>query len=912
MSTLNVYSYFDATGNRKYADFNDVVFAGAWNYNGSYTAAGMLVVDYGQTQYICITDSYQKNPTTQPTKWAPTRYWSPFVLVVAAQGTTPDSVAYEIAVAGSNLAVQAYGTASAAYGLAVQAGTDAAQAAADAAAAAALASEAFSIAVAGTDAAAEALAVAQAGTAAAAAAQEAANGAFAIAVAGTELAQAAWELAQIGTDAAAAAQSTANGAFIIAVAGTNAASAAQSTADAAYALAEQGTQAASNAQSTADDALITAVTGSNLALSAYAIAVSGSAVGSLALAEAYYAQWAAADAALNAQTAMSIAVTGSQTANDAYAIAVTGTNAAAAAQSTADAAYALAQVGTQIPPLSTLPDVNIPAPTAQQVLVFDGSKWIAGDAPSTTSTGAFTFYLDTAPSGTLGYQTLLTVPASGTEEVDTLVITTGSGLTASTGFLSSALNRTRIDAGLWEFNVYGAVDTDSATLSVAILLVALDGTTTELFRSTVNTFTASTPVLGASISTQGSFAIQPTDKLLAQFYGTTSSATPVTLSFYHNGSEHYSHIHSPLVTSHNDLAGLQGGSSNANQFYHTTFDENEALTGTSGLPSASNPFVTLESLVTEQGTRSSQDQNLQNQVASASDIATDAYWLAVAGTNAAVALDNPTAEVSLSYVYGSGTKAMRSDAAPRLSQAIAPTWSGYHRFTKGFAVPTLAAVNLTSDTTTYLSTDLRGAITLSSTGSTPESRRFTLAAGTSEGQELTLIWTGTGAGEMLNNAQYGGCFVRLQSTAWRPIEYNTMLLRYNGADWLEMCRTPVEPHKACSIVLCSGYTPSAVGPDAAEIPVPYTWDSGSITWNVNRFLVRVQTAGSSPSAGFEKSVGDGGFQAVSMGTVTLGFSAYEGTYVPVSTTVDSGNKLRFYALDLGTAQNWTVVVELGV
>lgn len=43
---------------------------------------------------------------------------------------------------------------------------------------------------------------------------------------------------------------------------------------------------------------------------------------------------------------------------------------------------------------------------------------------------------------------------------------------------------------------------------------------------------------------------------------------------------------------------------------------------------------------------------------------------------------NPSASVGLAVVNGSATTAMRSDAAPPLSQAITPTWTGLHTFQK--------------------------------------------------------------------------------------------------------------------------------------------------------------------------------------------------------------------------------------
>jgi hypothetical protein len=44
---------------------------------------------------------------------------------------------------------------------------------------------------------------------------------------------------------------------------------------------------------------------------------------------------------------------------------------------------------------------------------------------------------------------------------------------------------------------------------------------------------------------------------------------------------------------------------------------------------------------------------------------------------------NPTASVGLATVNGSAVTFMRSDAAPPLSQSIAPTWTGTHKFTNG-------------------------------------------------------------------------------------------------------------------------------------------------------------------------------------------------------------------------------------
>lgn len=70
---------------------------------------------------------------------------------------------------------------------------------------------------------------------------------------------------------------------------------------------------------------------------------------------------------------------------------------------------------------------------------------------------------------------------------------------------------------------------------------------------------------------------------------------------------------------------------------------------------------------------------------------------------------NPTASVGLSIVNGSATTFMRSDAAPALSVAIVPTWTGAHTFANSVAIaPTATAPGLTiTETPTIASYGLK-------------------------------------------------------------------------------------------------------------------------------------------------------------------------------------------------------------
>jgi hypothetical protein len=70
----------------------------------------------------------------------------------------------------------------------------------------------------------------------------------------------------------------------------------------------------------------------------------------------------------------------------------------------------------------------------------------------------------------------------------------------------------------------------------------------------------------------------------------------------------------------------------------------------------------------------------------------------------AVVYANPTGTVGLSVVNGVAVTAMRSDAAPPLSQSIAPTWTGAHTFSAAVALDGVTTVGGTSINSTGLFT----------------------------------------------------------------------------------------------------------------------------------------------------------------------------------------------------------------
>lgn len=92
---------------------------------------------------------------------------------------------------------------------------------------------------------------------------------------------------------------------------------------------------------------------------------------------------------------------------------------------------------------------------------------------------------------------------------------------------------------------------------------------------------------------------------------------------------------------------------------------------------------------------------------------------------------NPTGTVGLTAVNGSATTYLRSDGAPSLSQAIAPTWTGAHTFTPSSAVT---------------------AVTINQNAST---LGLAVLAGSSQNASMRIAGNGSSTGTQLTNLSAG-------------------------------------------------------------------------------------------------------------------------------------------------------------
>ena len=228
--------------------------------------------------------------------------------------------------------------------------------------------------------------------------------------------------------------------------------------------------------------------------------------------------------------------------------------------------------------LDDLSDVIIASPVTDQVLRYNGSNWVNGNTVSVGAGAGVSLFFSNSASGISTYETISQIPDSGAE-VDESITVNNNTLAFEAYSTTAALGRTTIDAGIWKFNVYcyATPSTGLTTIAFNVYKRAAGGSETLLFTATTADIDNATVGLVEVSTVQPAYTILDTDILVVKLDASTTSVVNVDLHFVHSGTSHYSNIETPLVTLHNDLAGLQGGTSG--EFYHLTSSEYTNLSG---------------------------------------------------------------------------------------------------------------------------------------------------------------------------------------------------------------------------------------------------------------------------------------------------------------------------------------------
>jgi len=266
---------------------------------------------------------------------------------------------------------------------------------------------------------------------------------------------------------------------------------------------------------------------------------------------------------------------------------------------------------TNYAPVASLPtqlaqltgDTTISSPSTDQVLKYNGSKWVNGAESTVNGGSGVDFFYDTTGSDIGGYDIINKSPQSIAEQDDTVVANNNTVLFNAYSSPSGGIGGTQIDAGVWTFDVYAycSLLTLESHIKLDVYKRTTGGTETLLFSvntPTIATTSLATVELYSILSIQQAFSINATDRIIVKVSGVTSNITNTTIHFIHGGTTHYSHFNTPLVIRHNDLAGLQGGTSG--QYNHLTdaqvtkvdnslqLDQSTPQTITGGLP---NGFI---------------------------------------------------------------------------------------------------------------------------------------------------------------------------------------------------------------------------------------------------------------------------------------------------------------------------------
>lgn len=218
------------------------------------------------------------------------------------------------------------------------------------------------------------------------------------------------------------------------------------------------------------------------------------------------------------------------------------------------------------------------SPFLGDYLYYNGITWVPNQVNIPVSAGAgVTLFLSITGSSLPTYEYLSQFPIELTESQEPVTVNNSQALIGK--YATEQLNRTVVDLGIWEFNTYASVDIPSTGLTQIIVtayLLTTGNTETFLFSASTENITTTAATLYTISVVEPQYSCSTSDYLVVNYSASTTNNFNTVVTLYHGGNINYSHIHTPFVTLHNDLAGLQGGLSN--QYYHLSKNEVDLLT----------------------------------------------------------------------------------------------------------------------------------------------------------------------------------------------------------------------------------------------------------------------------------------------------------------------------------------------
>jgi hypothetical protein len=243
--------------------------------------------------------------------------------------------------------------------------------------------------------------------------------------------------------------------------------------------------------------------------------------------------------------------------------------------------------------LQDLSDVKTNDLVVDQVLKYNGLSWINGTSNTVSAGAGVSYFFSNTLAGVNGYETVSTIPDSNSE-VDEVISVTNETKIFEEYATPAALNRITLDAGIWSFGIYSYVDVINGNSSLIFDVYKRTVTNVEtlLFSCETENINVTAPTLLEISSVQQSFVVNLTDRLVIKVKAKTTNLTPVSVHFIHSGVVNYSHIHTPFITLHDDLAGIKGGLTNERN--HITNAQVGVINNQSGINTGDETATTIK------------------------------------------------------------------------------------------------------------------------------------------------------------------------------------------------------------------------------------------------------------------------------------------------------------------------------
>jgi len=188
-----------------------------------------------------------------------------------------------------------------------------------------------------------------------------------------------------------------------------------------------------------------------------------------------------------------------------------------------------------------------------------------------------TYFLHEEIDTPTGYESALTIPAEDAQDADSITVNASEGEKLIDTYITAVgdPNTTVIPSGAWKFTTYTHVGTVIGVTEIVIRVYkrTIADVETELFNTSF-VIDSTTVKQYDKLSVQQEINLALTDRLVFKYYAKTTSVPDRTVTLYYEGTDHYSHIDTPIkaLAMHNPVTIASESQSRA------SINENQELT----------------------------------------------------------------------------------------------------------------------------------------------------------------------------------------------------------------------------------------------------------------------------------------------------------------------------------------------